>query len=73
MEAFGGLSELGQQQSKGWPSGKGCQELLPNRQVLHSEETLFVVNDLGKGQLRAVQVGISRAELLKLSTIGLVS
>ena len=41
--------------------------------MLHSGETLFVVNDYGKGQPRAVQVGISRAELLKLSTLGLVS
>ena len=41
--------------------------------MLHPGETLIVVNDYGKGQLRAVQVGISRAELLKLSTLGLVS
>jgi hypothetical protein len=32
-----------------------------------------VVNDFGKGHLRAVQVRISRAELIELSTIGLVS
>jgi len=83
MEAFEGQyetaevertepAELDCNNLKEWSSGEGRQGQSSNRQALLREEMPLVVNGLGKGQPRAVQVRISRAELIKTSILGLV-